>query len=149
MEDGVQQEQREASLRRHAGDAADRHVRAASAVEELHVDVDRRAVPAAADRYPVSHLVEVQRLGALNARRPAHHLARRGGTYTSGSTRVVLTSAISWIRAGSTPSEMRKTSEPKLAPSCLARTWVTMPLVSTGPIPGTCRNVTTTSSSCR
>ena len=73
----------------------------------------------------------------------------RGGTYTSGSTRVVLTSAISWILAGSTPSEIRKTSEPKLAPSCRARTWVTMPLTSTAPMPGTGRTVTTTSSSCR
>ena len=72
----MQQEQREAGLRRHAGDPADRHVGAPGAVEELHVDVDRRAVPAAAHRDPVGHLVEVQRLGPLAARGAAHHLAR-------------------------------------------------------------------------
>ena len=40
-EDRVQQEQREAGLGRDPGDAADRHVAAAGAVEELQVDVDR------------------------------------------------------------------------------------------------------------
>ncbi len=40
-EDGMQQEQREAGLGGDPGDAADRHVRAPGAVEELHVDVDR------------------------------------------------------------------------------------------------------------
>ena len=75
-EDGVQQEQREAGLRRHAGDAADRHVRPAGTVEELHVDVDRRAVPAPPDRDLVGHLVEVQGLGPLRAGRPADHLPR-------------------------------------------------------------------------
>ena len=49
---------------------------------------------------------------------------------------MVLTSAISCTWAGSTPSEMRKTSEPKLAPSCRARTSVTTPLVMHRADPG-------------
>jgi len=77
-EDGVQQEQREAGLRRHTGDTADRHVGAAGAVKELHVDVDRGAVPAAPHRDPVGHLVEVQGLGPLAARRAADHVAWAG-----------------------------------------------------------------------
>ncbi len=75
-EDRVQQEQGEAGLGGHTGDAADRHVRAPGPVKELHVEVDRRAVPAAPHRHPVGHLVEVQRLRSLVAGGPADHLAR-------------------------------------------------------------------------
>ena len=51
-EQRVQQEQREAGLGGHPGDAGDRDVRAAGAVEELQVDVDRLAVAAEPDRRP-------------------------------------------------------------------------------------------------
>ena len=133
----VQQEQREAGLGRHAGDAADRDVRAAGAVEEVEVDVDRRAVPAAADRHLAVHPVEVQRLSALVAGGAAHDLARAAAARRSPARPGWWsTSAISCTRAGSTPSVIRKTSEPKLAPSCRARTSVTTPAVSTGPTPG-------------
>src|SRR5215467_3688993 len=72
-----------------------------------------------------------------------------GGTYTSGSTRVVVISADSWTWAGRVPSEMANTSDSNAAPSCRARTWVTIPAMETGSRPGTSRWVTTTSSSCR
>ena len=71
-----------------------------------------------------------------------------GGTYTSGSARVVAISAASCTWAGSTPSATRNTSEANVAPSCRARTSVTTPAISTGPTAGTSRVVTTTSSSC-
>ena len=74
----------------------------------------------------------------------------RGGTNTSGSTRVVVTSAASTGSAGSSPSLMRNTSESKRAPSWRARTWVTTPDSRTGSSrPGTARSHTTTSSSWR
>ena len=59
----------------------------------------------------------------------------RGGTYTSGSTRVVVTSAASTASAGSSPSVIRNTSESKRAPSCRARTCVTTPESRTGSAP--------------
>ena len=71
-----------------------------------------------------------------------------GGTYVSGSTRVVITSADSKVWAGSTPSAMRNTSEPNRAPSCTARISVTMPDSRTTSPSGIARSVTTTSSSC-
>jgi hypothetical protein len=71
----MQQEQREAGLRRHARDATDRHVGASRAVEEFHVDVDRGPVSSAADRDLVSHLVEVESPIPLLARRTTHHSA--------------------------------------------------------------------------
>ena len=74
-EQRVQQEQCEAGLGGDAGDAADGHVRAAGAVEELQVDVDRFAVAAEADRQLAVHLVEVQRLLALVAGCAAGRLA--------------------------------------------------------------------------
>src|SRR6266496_529119 len=73
----------------------------------------------------------------------------RGGTYNSGSTRVVVISAASCTSAGNTPSSMRNTSEVNCAPSCRARTFVTTPAVVTEPTPGTVRAVITMSSSCR
>jgi hypothetical protein len=73
----------------------------------------------------------------------------RGGTYTSGSTRVVVTSADSCTSAGSTPSSIRNTSDANCAPSCRARTCVTTPDAVTAPTPGTSRLVTTMSSNCR
>ncbi|HVE95640.1 MAG TPA: hypothetical protein VNA67_01425 [Pseudonocardiaceae bacterium] len=45
-QDRVEQEQHEAGLGRHAGDAADRDMTAAGAIEELEVDVDRITVAA-------------------------------------------------------------------------------------------------------
>ena len=46
-------------------------MRAAGAVDELEVDVDRLAVPAEADgHFRIAHLVEVERLVALLAGRP-------------------------------------------------------------------------------
>ena len=74
-EQRVQQEQRVAGLGRDAGDAGDRDVRAAGAVEELEVEEDRRAVAAHAERQLVVHLVEVQRLRALVPGGPADDLA--------------------------------------------------------------------------
>ena len=68
--DGVQQEQRVAGLGGDAGDAADRDVRAAGAVEEVEVDVDGGAVAAGADGQLAVHLVEVQRVLAVGAGRP-------------------------------------------------------------------------------
>ena len=72
----MQQEQREAGLGRHPGDAADRDVRAAGAVEELQVHVHRRAVAAQPDRDLAVHLVEVQRRLPLLAGGPAGRLPR-------------------------------------------------------------------------
>ncbi len=75
-EQRVQQEQREAGLRRHPGDAADRHVRAAGAVEEVEVDVHRQAVPAEPDRHLALHPVEAQRPVPLLVHRPVDRRAR-------------------------------------------------------------------------
>ena len=52
-------------------------MRAAGAVQELRVQEQRLAVPAGADRDPLLHPVEVERLGALVAGRPVHHRAGR------------------------------------------------------------------------
>ena len=103
-------------------------MRAARAVDEVEVGVQRLAVAAEPDRQLALHLVEEERVVALVALRPPH-LARpgSGGTNISGSTRVVITSAASTASAGSTPSAMRNTSESKRAPSWRARTWVTTP----------------------
>ena len=78
--DGVQQEQCVAGLGGDAGDAADRDVRAAGAVEEVEVDVDGGAVAAGADRQLAVHLVEVQRVLAVGAGRAAGRSPGRGGT---------------------------------------------------------------------
>jgi hypothetical protein len=69
-----------------------------------------------------------------------------GGTYNSGSTRVIMTSATSTTSAGRTPSSMRKTSESNRAPSWRARTCVTTPERVTICPSGRARFVTTTSS---
>src|SRR5262249_15619368 len=158
-EDRMQQEQREAGLGGHPGDAADRDVRAAGAVEELQVEVDRLPVPAEPHRHLAIHLVEIQRLCPLLATGPAYLRTRQrpqgpsapggGARWRPGPPRAGMPPAIPCPSAGSTRSAIRKTSEPKLAPSCRARTWVTPPATVTGPTPGPCRAVTTTSSSCR
>ena len=72
-----------------------------------------------------------------------------GGTYTSGSTRVTVTSATSQTSAGSAPCSIRNTSEANRAPSCTASTsrHDARDLISVPP--GSGRWVTTTSSSCR
>ena len=151
VEQGVEEEGGVGRLRRDAGDPRDVDVRAARAVDEVEVGEQRVAVAAEPDRQLALHAVEEERLIAL--RRPAPGGPRapgRGGTYTSGSTRVVVTSAASTASAGSTPSVMRNTSESKRAPSWRARTWVTTPESRTGSArPGTSRSHTTTSSSCR
>ena len=72
-----------------------------------------------------------------------------GGTYSSGSTRVVVISAASCTCAGRVPSAIANTSDSNIAPSCRARTAVTTPAIVTGSRSGSCRRVTTTSSSCR
>src|SRR5437868_6858475 len=72
-----------------------------------------------------------------------------GGTYSSGSTRVVVISAASCTCAGSVPSAIANTSDSNCAPSCRARTAVTTPEIVTGSRSGSSRVVTTTSSSCR
>ena len=74
----MQQEQGVAGLGCDAGDAADRDVRAAGAVQEVEVDVDRRAVPAQTDGELAVHLVEVQRVLAVVAGGAADRLAGAG-----------------------------------------------------------------------
>ena len=106
-------------------------MRAAGAVDELEVDVDRLPVPAEPDRHlGRAHLVEVQRRVALRARpRGSPAAPGSGGTYTSGSTRVTVTSATSHTSAGSAPCSIRNTSEANRAPSCTASTLVTTPAI--------------------
>jgi hypothetical protein len=59
-ERAVEQERREARLGGHAGDAGDRHVRAARTIEKLRVEIERLAVAAGADRDALVHPVEVE-----------------------------------------------------------------------------------------
>ena len=87
----VEQEGGVRRLRRDAGDARDVDVRAARAVDEVEVGEQRLAVAAEPDRQLALHAVEEQRLVALVARAPGGPRAPgSGGTYTSGSTRVVV-----------------------------------------------------------
>jgi hypothetical protein len=74
----VQQEQGVAGLGGDTGDAADGQVGAAGSVQEIQVDVDRRAVPAQADGQLPIHLVEVQRVFSVVPGGAAHRLAGSG-----------------------------------------------------------------------
>ena len=150
VEHRVQQEGGVARLGGDARDAGDVDVRAARAVDEIDVQIERTAVAAQADRQPALHRVEVEGDVALLARGPAHLGAGRGrhvhlGLEPGGEHVRRLTDL-----GGSNPSAMRNTSESKLAPSWRARTSDTMPAIrDTTGAPGTSRSHTTTSSSCR
>lgn len=79
-EDRVEQEQGEAGLGRHAGDAADRDVAAAGAIEKLEVDVDRITVAAEAD----GDLCSIRSKYSACAR--SSPVARRAGSPGLGGT---------------------------------------------------------------
>ena len=145
-EQRVQEEQSEACLGGDPGNAGDRNVGTPGAIEEVEVDVDRLAVAAQPDRDLARHLVEVERAVAVTAGRAGRRTARQRRHVAFGlhARRGYLCQLLD---VGKTPSEMRKTSEPNDAPSCRARTCVTMPAVLTGPTPGTSRTVSTMSSS--
>ena len=101
----AEEEQRERGLRRDAADAADRHVAALAPVEEVEVDVHRRAVAAEPDRQRPLHLVGVQRLRAFVAGGAIAPPRRgRAETQISGSTRVTATVADRTFGAGMIPS---------------------------------------------
>ena len=150
VEQRVEQEGCVRRLGRDTRDAGDVDVRAARPVDEVEVGEQRVAVAAEADR-------ELRSIRSKNRAWSRFAPVARctsapgcGGTYTSGSTRVVVISAASTASAGSNPSVMRNTSESKRAPSCRARTLVTTPESRTGSSrPGTARSHTTTSSSWR
>ena len=72
VEEGVEQERGVGGLGRHARDAADVDVRAAGAVEELEVEVQRLVTMIDADGELGLHLIEVERLVALRSLGAVH-----------------------------------------------------------------------------
>ena len=75
----AQEEQRERGLGGHAADAAHGHVAALAPVEEIDVHVHRFAIPPEPDGQRPPHLVDIERLAALVARRTFDDLARVRG----------------------------------------------------------------------
>jgi hypothetical protein len=132
-EQRVQQEQREAGLRRHPGDAGDRHVRTAGAVEEVEVDVHRQAVPAEPDRHLAVHPVEAQRPVPLLVHRPVDRRAglRRHPHLGLGPGRRDLGDLLHLGRQHAVGDQEHVGGE--LAPSCRAVTSVTTPATVTAP----------------
>ena len=101
-EQAVEQERGVARLGGDARDARDVDVGAAGAVEELEVGVERLAVAAEPDRAawpPCGRSSRAVSRSAPTARRTG--VPGSGGTYVSGSMRVVITSAASKVWAGS------------------------------------------------
>ena len=76
VKERVEQEGGVGGLGGDAGDARDVDVRAASAVEELEVEIEALAVAREAGREPVLHPVEEQRLVAIGAGGAPHLVAR-------------------------------------------------------------------------